>query len=77
GKFPADIVIEASDRQGLLRDISDILARERINVTATRTLSRVDRASMRFTIAVSDLAELRKVLGMIMEVSGVVQASRR
>ncbi len=77
GKFPADIVIEASDRQGLLRDISDILARERINVTATRTLSRVDRASMRFTIAVSDLAELRKVLGMIMEVPGVVQASRR
>ena len=77
GKFPADIVIEASDRQGLLRDISDILARERINVTATRTSSRVDRASMRFTIAVSDLAELRKVLGMIMEVSGVVQASRR
>lgn len=77
GKFPADIVIEASDRQGLLRDISDILARERINVTATRTLSRVDRASMRFTIAVSDLAELRKVLGMIREVSGVVQASRR
>lgn len=77
GKFPADIVIEASDRQGLLRDISDILARERINVTATRTLSRVDRASMRFTVAVSDLAELRKVLGMIREVSGVVQASRR
>jgi len=77
GKFPADIVVEASDRQGLLRDISDILARERINVTATRTLSRVDRASMRFTIAVSDLAELRKVLGMIMEVPGVVQASRR
>ena len=77
GKFPADIVIEASDRQGLLRDISDILARERIDVTATRTLSRVDRASMRFTIAVSDLAELRKVLGMIREVSGVVQASRR
>ncbi|HQT26235.1 MAG TPA: TGS domain-containing protein, partial [Burkholderiales bacterium] len=39
GKFPADIHIAASDRQGLLRDISDILARERINVTATRTMS--------------------------------------
>ena len=77
GKFPADIVIVALDRQGLLRDISDVLARERINVTATRSLIRRDHASMRFTVEVADLPELRKVLGMIMDVPGVVQAVRR
>ena len=37
--FPVDIRIEARDRQGLLRDISEILSRERINVTATETLA--------------------------------------
>ena len=77
GKFPTDIAIVALDRQGLLRDISDILARERINVTATRSMSRKDNASIRFTLEVSDLQELRKVLGMITGVPGVVQAVRR
>lgn len=77
GKYTAEIHIEASDRQGLLRDISDVLARERVNVTATRTVSRKDRASMRFTVQVTDLAELRKVLVLIGEVKGVMQASRR
>jgi GTP pyrophosphokinase len=33
-------VVDATDRQGLLRDISDILSREKINVTAVRTQSR-------------------------------------
>ncbi len=77
GKFPAEIQITASDRQGLLRDISDILARERVNVTATRTMSSRENANMRFTLEVSDLAELRRLLSMIGDVPGVVQASRR
>src|SRR5690606_28866614 len=33
GLFPVDIAVQASDRQGLLRDISEVLSRERINVT--------------------------------------------
>ncbi len=77
GKFPVEVVIEASDRQGLLRDISDVLSRERVNVTATRTLSRKDRADMRFTLEVSDLGQLRKVLRLILDVPGVVHAGRR
>lgn len=77
GRFSVDVAIEASDRQGLLRDISDVLSREKINVTATRTISRKDRASMHFTLEVSDLGQLRKVLGLITEVPGVVHAARR
>ena len=38
--FPVDIVLEAMDRQGLLRDITEVLSRERINVTAANTLTR-------------------------------------
>ena len=38
--FPVDIAVQAHDRQGLLRDISEVLSRERINVTAVNTLSR-------------------------------------
>ncbi|HSQ05673.1 MAG TPA: bifunctional (p)ppGpp synthetase/guanosine-3',5'-bis(diphosphate) 3'-pyrophosphohydrolase, partial [Burkholderiales bacterium] len=37
--FPIDIMVEAVDRTGLLRDISEVLSREKINVTATSTAS--------------------------------------
>ncbi|MCU0972598.1 MAG: bifunctional (p)ppGpp synthetase/guanosine-3',5'-bis(diphosphate) 3'-pyrophosphohydrolase [Burkholderiales bacterium] len=74
--FPVDIRIEARDRQGLLRDISEILSRERINVTATDTLSRGDFASMGFTVEVEDVVQLTKVLGLIRDVAGVSRAER-
>ena len=47
--FPAEIVVDAADRTGLLRDISEVLSRERVNVTATRTQSSDLSARMRFT----------------------------
>ncbi|MFO1205202.1 MAG: bifunctional (p)ppGpp synthetase/guanosine-3',5'-bis(diphosphate) 3'-pyrophosphohydrolase [Burkholderiales bacterium] len=74
--FPIDIRIEARDRQGLLRDISEILSRERINVTATDTLSRGDFAVMGFTVEVEGVDQLARVLGYIRDVAGVTRAER-
>ena len=48
--YPVDLVVDAGDRQGLLRDISDILSREQINVTAVKTQSRAGVAHMGFTV---------------------------
>ena len=75
--FPVEIEIEAIDRTGLLRDISDVLSRERINVTATNSSSSKLAARMRFTLEVTDGAQLKRVLGLIREVRGVMQARRR
>ncbi|MBI4194017.1 MAG: bifunctional (p)ppGpp synthetase/guanosine-3',5'-bis(diphosphate) 3'-pyrophosphohydrolase [Betaproteobacteria bacterium] len=75
--FPVDIEVEAVDRTGLLRDISDVLSRDRINVTATNSLSSELAARMRFTVEVSNLDQLHRVLAMIREVRGVVRAARR
>lgn len=75
--FSADIAVEAFDRQSLLRDISDILARARINVTAVNTLSRDNRAQMRFTVEIRDASTLRRVLDQISHVPGVISALRR
>ena len=47
--FPVDIVVEAMDRQGLLRDISEVLSREKINVTAANTLTKNLHSRMAFT----------------------------
>ncbi|HVE50587.1 MAG TPA: bifunctional (p)ppGpp synthetase/guanosine-3',5'-bis(diphosphate) 3'-pyrophosphohydrolase [Casimicrobiaceae bacterium] len=75
--FPVDIVVEASDRSGLLRDVSEIFSKEKINVTAVNTLSRRDLARMSFTLEVKSIAELKRALTQVLDVPGVLSASRR
>jgi GTP pyrophosphokinase len=75
--FPVDIVVEATDRQGLLRDISEVLSREKINVTAVNTLTRQHQARMAFTLEVGSVAQLSRALGLVRDVPGVFSAARR
>lgn len=75
--FPAEIVVDAADRTGLLRDISEVLSRERVNVTATRTQSSDLSARMRFTVEIRDLSQLNHVLALVREVKGVFRADRK
>lgn len=76
GAFPVDIVVDAHDRQGLLRDVSDVFARERINVIAVNTQSKQGKAHMGFTVEVANLAQLNRTLSQVHEVSGVVGVRR-
>jgi GTP pyrophosphokinase len=75
--YPVDLLVDAGDRQGLLRDISDILSREKINVTAVKTQSRAGVAHMNFTVELSGTAALKKALSLLREVPGVIHAERR
>jgi len=75
--FPVDVVVEAMDRQGLLRDVSEVFSREKINVTAVNTLSRNLQARMSFTLEVPDLERLKRALLLVRDVQGVLTAGRR
>jgi GTP pyrophosphokinase len=79
--YPVDVVVEAADRQGLLRDISEVFAKEKMNVIGVNTHSVRDtqghRALMTFTIEVQDAARLAAVLRLVAQVSGVRSARRR
>jgi GTP pyrophosphokinase len=75
--FPVDVALEALDRTGLLRDISDVLTRERINVTATATQTTGHVARMRFTLEVENVDQLLRVLTLVRDVKGVLSAERR
>ncbi|HVK54677.1 MAG TPA: bifunctional (p)ppGpp synthetase/guanosine-3',5'-bis(diphosphate) 3'-pyrophosphohydrolase [Burkholderiales bacterium] len=75
--FSADIEVLAVDRQGLLRDVSEAIAREKVNVTAVNTISKNNQASMRFTIEITKLDHLVRILKMVQEVPGVISAIRR
>ena len=75
--YPVDISVEAQDRQGLLRDISDVLARENINVTGVQTQSAQGAAWMTFTVEVSSTLNLADALRAVRQVPGVRSAKRR
>jgi len=78
--YPVDVSVEASDRPGLLRDVSEVLAKERINVIGVRSHSVRDgggTAFMTFTVEVADANRLAGALALVRRVSGVRAARRR
>jgi GTP pyrophosphokinase len=75
--YPVDVFVLANDRSGLLRDISEVLAREKLNVIGVNTVSVRHEAQMQFTLEVADGGTLRRVLAQINDVKGVVSARRR
>ncbi|MEW9898821.1 bifunctional (p)ppGpp synthetase/guanosine-3',5'-bis(diphosphate) 3'-pyrophosphohydrolase [Chitinivorax sp. PXF-14] len=75
--FSVDIEVEAHDRQSLLRDVSDAIMRDKVNITGANTLSKDQRAFMRFTVEVNNAEQLRHLLHLILDVPGVIRASRR
>ena len=77
GVSEVDIVLEANDRHGLLRDISDLFAREKINTTKANTLSRNHVALMQFTVELADLDQLQHLLARLKQVQGVISAQRQ
>jgi GTP pyrophosphokinase len=75
--YPVDLAIEASDRQGLLRDISEVFAREKTNVIGVKTMTQRNAAFMQFTVEVSSSAQLQRVTALLGEIQGVVRAVRK
>ncbi|PKO84085.1 MAG: GTP pyrophosphokinase [Betaproteobacteria bacterium HGW-Betaproteobacteria-11] len=77
GVYAVDLLIEASDRQGLLKDVSDVLSRQRVNVSGVKMRSRNAQAKMGLTVDVPDAESLQKITAQLAEVSGVSQVRRR
>ncbi|KCV49965.1 RelA/SpoT family protein [Bordetella bronchiseptica] len=75
--YPVDISVRAQDRPGLLRDLSEVFARQRLNVVGVNTQSRQSLAHMVFTVEVRGGESLHKALDALGEVAGVTSAARR
>ncbi len=74
--YDAVIEIESHDRQGLLRDVSEVFAREKVDMTGARTLNRGLQAWMRLNVTVSDLQQMGRLLRLLTDVPGVIAARR-
>jgi GTP pyrophosphokinase len=75
--YAVDVAVEAADRQGLLRDISDVFAREKMNVIGVQTQSIKGTAWMTFTVEIPNTARLSQVLKVVSAVPGVRSSRRR
>jgi GTP pyrophosphokinase len=77
--YPVDLRITAYDRQGLLKDLSGLIADEDLRVTTLTT--RTDRASMQvnidLTLEVDGLESLGRVMSRLEQVSNVVSVRRQ
>ncbi len=75
--YPVELVVLANDRQGLLRDVTEVFAREKFNVLGVHTVTQREQAQMHFTVAVPDSLALRRCLAQLGEVKGVLVARRK
>ncbi|QQD24784.1 GTP diphosphokinase [Venatoribacter cucullus] len=76
--YPVDMLIQAYDRTGLLRDVSALLANERVNVTSVNTSSNQgeNTASMQLTVEVESLERFGRLMTRIAQLPNVISARR-
>jgi GTP pyrophosphokinase len=74
-----ELTVNAYDRRGLLRDLTDVLAAERLSIDAvtSRTDHETGMAHFVLAVAVADLEQLSRVLRRLAAVPNVIEARRR
>jgi GTP pyrophosphokinase len=77
--YSVDILIEAYDRYGLLRDITTLLDNERINISALQTLSdkRKNTVDMQVTAEIRSFDELSRILTKLNQLPNIASARRK
>ncbi|WP_028884121.1 RelA/SpoT family protein [Taylorella asinigenitalis] len=75
--YPVDIQVHAMDRTGLIRDISDVLAKQKVNVIAVNSRNRESYAYITLTLEIMTGDQLNKALANLTNnVPGVLSAKR-
>ena len=75
--YPVTIQVEAWDRVGLIRDITIVIAEEKVNIAAVSSTRRNDHTvSECFALETKGLAQLSRLLIKIEGVRGVMSAAR-
>ncbi|MCG6657899.1 GTP diphosphokinase [Halomonas campisalis] len=77
-QYPVDIEIQAWDRSGLLRDVTNVLSHDKVNVLSVNTLTdtRDGIARMRITVEVDGLETLGRLFSRIQQLSNVIDVKR-
>jgi GTP pyrophosphokinase len=75
--YPVTIRIEASDRTGLLSDITQVVAEQKVNILAASVgMTGAGNAEVLATLAVGSISELARLMARIERVRGVRSVAR-
>jgi len=75
--YPVKIQVVARDRVGLMRDITVIVAEEKINISTINLANNADHTvTFSLTLEAANLEQLSRILGKVEGVKGVISASR-
>ncbi|MES2998230.1 MAG: GTP diphosphokinase [Pseudomonadota bacterium] len=76
--YPVDVCVEAYDRPGLIRDVSTLVANEKLNLIGlTLSNNKEPKAFIKLTIEIPSLISLSKVLDRIKQVPNVIDVRRQ
>ncbi|XHS78039.1 RelA/SpoT family protein [Burkholderiaceae bacterium UC74_6] len=79
--YPVDVIVEAIERPGLLRDVLEVFAKDKLNVAAVNTLSarstKSETGRLSLTVEVPDSGRLSQSLRSLAQIAGVRSARRR
>jgi GTP pyrophosphokinase len=76
-RYTVPVEIIAYDREGLMRDVSTVIADEQVNMTSVNVATRQNIATLQLTIEITSVEQLTKILTRLECISSVVEAHRR
>ncbi len=76
-RYLVPVEVVAFDREGLLREISTIIADQRVNIASIEVSTRQHIATLNFELEFSSNQQLTRILNLIDQVPSVVEARRR
>jgi GTP pyrophosphokinase len=76
-RYPVPVEIVAYDREGLMRDISTIIADERVNISKVQVSTRQHLATLQVTLEIASAQQLTRILNKIETIPNVIEARRR
>ncbi|MDP2919777.1 MAG: bifunctional (p)ppGpp synthetase/guanosine-3',5'-bis(diphosphate) 3'-pyrophosphohydrolase [Dehalococcoidia bacterium] len=75
--YPVSVAVEAWDRVGLARDITAMVAAEKVNIASMTVSNREDqKTNFLLNIEIADLSQLSRLVGRIEGVKGVINVAR-
>ncbi len=79
GAYPVDLRLLAYDRHGLIRDVSQVMVNEDLNVVRlhTETEASEQLVEMRLTVEIASVEQLARTMEKLRQISNVVEVERR
>jgi guanosine-3',5'-bis(diphosphate) 3'-pyrophosphohydrolase len=74
--YPVEVRISAFDREGLLRDVSSVIAEDHISMRQVSVNTKAHQATIDMLMEVTDLSQLSRVLNRIEALPNVLEARR-